>query len=62
MKIKCDTCTHNAISDERDVGAGYVLFCNKYHWSGDSDDSDEGYYNYRDDCVDYESKGGTIYG
>ena len=63
MRMKCDTCSHNAISDERDVGTGYLSYCNKGHWDGDYDDENDEYDDYRDDCVNYElrrNKNGNI--
>ncbi|MBU3186559.1 hypothetical protein [Clostridium estertheticum] len=57
MSIKCDTCNHIAVSDERDVGAGYVEYCNEGHWGGECEDnSNDGYCTYRDGCIDYELK------
>lgn len=59
MKIKCDNCIHNVLSDESSVGCGFVPYCNMEHWGGfcaeDYDESDE-YCTFRDNCKDYKSK------
>ncbi|HEY5563897.1 MAG TPA: hypothetical protein VIK72_19450 [Clostridiaceae bacterium] len=56
MENKCDICTHSVVSDERDVGAGYVPFCNKHHWSGDCGDAEEQQCAYGESCLDYNLK------
>ena len=55
MKSKCDNCSHNVLSDETSVGAGWVPFCNKGHWGGCAPQDDkDGYCDIWDKCKDFK--------
>jgi len=60
MKIKCDTCNNQRVSDETSVGCGYVPYCIKGHWDtlceqDYYEDNNIEYCTFRDNCKDYES-------
>ena len=55
MKSKCDNCSHNVLSDETSVGAGWVPFCNRGHWGGCApQDYKDGYCAIWDKCKDFQ--------
>lgn len=57
LKTKCEECQNSLLSDERDVGCGFVPFCRKGHWYGDCEEDHSDLiviYHGWDDCKDFE--------